>query len=307
MISIIVPCYNYGLWLPEALNSARSQTCRNWECIIVDDGSTDNTQEVAEGFVNLDSRFRYLRQDNKGLASARNTGLRAIKGKYIQLLDADDLLPADKIEKHVSVLEANPDIDLVYGRVYVFERYTAAIPDAKEIVLQVKQSGTGVKLLEALIEDNIFLVHCALFKASFIRDIGFFDEGMITCEDWNYWFRCALAGKNFLFFDDEKSKVYVRSHGNNMSANRKKMWTGKIYFHTEVANMLNNSDLPDFGPTEMRNKQLMLIQKTRFELAYGNIAVGMTSAMKIVFLFGDFLPTFRDSLYWIRERILKKV
>ena len=122
LVSIIVPCYNYGHLLHETLESVVAQTYQNWECIIVDDGSTDNTRQVAMNYIDNDSRFLYQYQKNKGLASARNTGFKLAKGYYIQLLDSDDILPPEKIQRHVTILKTRPEVDLVYGRVSIFEK-----------------------------------------------------------------------------------------------------------------------------------------------------------------------------------------
>ena len=101
LVSIIVPCYNQARYLPDALASVASQTYPHWECIIVNDGSLDHTSEVARQWLEKDDRFKYVEKQNGGLSSARNAGLKVAKGEYIQLLDADDLLEADKIKVQI--------------------------------------------------------------------------------------------------------------------------------------------------------------------------------------------------------------
>lgn len=309
LVSVIVPCFNYGHLLHDTLNSVVAQTYKNWECIIVDDGSTDNTGEVVKSYANNDARFMYQRQQNKGLACARNTGLKLAKGRYIQLLDSDDILPAEKIQRHATILDSRSEIDLVFGKVFLFEKEISNLDKARQIVLDAPpSSGKGVEVLSSLIEDNMFLVHCALFRSSILQDVGYFDERMITCEDWNFWFRCALANKYFLFFDDEKSKVFVRSHGINMSTHRKNMWTGKLYFRREAFRLLNDSDWvnSDFESVKRRNIKLLEILNKRFQLTYGSLLQGVTSTLKIIFHYGDFFNTIRDSLYWVKQRLLKR-
>jgi len=97
LVSIIVPCFNYGQFLSEALESLLAQTYPRWECIIVDDGSTDNTKEAVNFYVQKDSRFRYIYQVHRGVSSARNRALKEAAGTYIQFLDADDMLEKDKL------------------------------------------------------------------------------------------------------------------------------------------------------------------------------------------------------------------
>ena len=90
LISVIVPCYNQAQYLDECLQSVLDQTYQNWECIIVNDGSPDHTEEVANKWLEKDPRFRYIDKENGGLSSARNAGLKEAKGEWIQFLDCDD-------------------------------------------------------------------------------------------------------------------------------------------------------------------------------------------------------------------------
>jgi glycosyltransferase involved in cell wall biosynthesis len=109
LVSVIIPCYNYGRYLGDALDSIAAQTYSHWECLVVDDGSTDNTSDVGMQYAEKDSRFSYIYQQNGGVSSARNTALNKAKGKYIQLLDADDMLEPDKLQLQVSLLEENQE------------------------------------------------------------------------------------------------------------------------------------------------------------------------------------------------------
>ncbi|MEM4724269.1 MAG: glycosyltransferase family A protein, partial [Candidatus Hadarchaeum sp.] len=110
-VSVIIPCYNHGHYLPCAVNSVMAQTFADWEAIIVDDGSTDNTREVAAQFT--DSRVRYIYQDNRGLAAARNTGIRAAQGEYLAFLDADDEWEPTFLEACVAALSQQPALAAV--------------------------------------------------------------------------------------------------------------------------------------------------------------------------------------------------
>ena len=103
LVSVIIPCYNYALYLPESVGSIIKQTYSNWECIIVDDGSTDNTKEVVQQLCAKDDRIKYFLQSNSGPTVARNYGLAVAKGDLIQFLDADDLIENPKIEKQVAI------------------------------------------------------------------------------------------------------------------------------------------------------------------------------------------------------------
>lgn len=107
LVSIIVPCYNQGQYLGEALDCVLAQTYSNWEVIIVDDGSTDNSAEVAKAYIAKDSRIHYFHQSNAGPSAARNYGVRESKGEHIQFLDGDDKLSARCFELAVKHIESS--------------------------------------------------------------------------------------------------------------------------------------------------------------------------------------------------------
>lgn len=104
-VSIIIPCYNQAKYLPKSVASLQAQTLADWECIIVDDGSTDNTAEIANNLALKDTRVQLIQKINGGSASARNLGLKHAQGEYIQFLDADDTITPDKLEKQVTIME----------------------------------------------------------------------------------------------------------------------------------------------------------------------------------------------------------
>lgn len=120
LISIIVPCYNQAEYLPETLQSVLMQKYEHWECVIVNDGSPDNTEEVATEWCNKDSRFVYVSKENGGLADARNYGIKHSKGKYILPLDSDDKISPDYTLEALDVLEKDETVKLVYCRAMLF-------------------------------------------------------------------------------------------------------------------------------------------------------------------------------------------
>lgn len=112
-VSIIVPCYNQAQYLDESLQSIFDQTYSHWECIIVNDGSPDNTAEVARKWIAKDSRFIYVYKENGGVSSARNLGIKNGKGEFILTLDADDRYEVTFLEKAISVLLKNRNVGIV--------------------------------------------------------------------------------------------------------------------------------------------------------------------------------------------------
>lgn len=117
-VSIIVPCYNHAKYLEECIESIKDQSYSNWECIIVDDGSTDDTQSVSRKLEN--EKIRYVHQENKGLSGARNTGIRNATGDYILPLDADDTLNPLALEKMIAVFTQKPETLIVFSDTVTF-------------------------------------------------------------------------------------------------------------------------------------------------------------------------------------------
>lgn len=115
-VSIITPCYNQAQYLPEALDSVLRQTYPYWECIIVNDGSKDNTEEVALGYCAKDKRFRYFHKGNSGVCDTRNFAVMHSKGRYLIPLDADDKIGSGYFENAVRVMEERPDVKIVYSK-----------------------------------------------------------------------------------------------------------------------------------------------------------------------------------------------
>jgi glycosyltransferase involved in cell wall biosynthesis len=114
LISVITPCYNYAHFLPETAASVLQQKYSHLEYIIVNDGSSDTTEEVAKHYCKLDGRVKYINQENQGLPAARNTGISKATGKYILPLDADDTISPNYAAKAVEVLENSPNTGIVY-------------------------------------------------------------------------------------------------------------------------------------------------------------------------------------------------
>lgn len=221
-VSVIVPCFNYGHLLGETLESVRCQSLSDWECIVVDDGSTDNTGAVARAYASKDSRFIYQAQENRGLSAARNAGLRSAKGEYAQLLDSDDLLEAEKLKEHVSFLARHREYSLVYGSMRFFSVQNAAKIYARgrngvDIDWMKMWPDTNEAMLSALVEGNQFPVSAAVFRLSVIHDIGYFEETLRSHEDWEFWLRWAFAGKRFFGLNAPGTRTLIREHGERLT------------------------------------------------------------------------------------------
>lgn len=221
MVSVIIPTFNYGALIGDALGSIARQTLTDWECLIVDDGSTDDTEEVVRTISSVDPRFQFLQKSNAGPAAARNLGITRSSGKYIQFLDADDLLEARKLECHSAYLRSHPDIDIVYGSACYFTTeqplvLSAAISGSDDPWMP-NISGQGRPVLDALAYGNTMVISSPLVRRSWIDRVGGFDESLLAYEDWHYWIRCAAGGARFQFVDEPETRALVRSHPTSIS------------------------------------------------------------------------------------------
>lgn len=222
-ISVIIPCFNYDHFLDEALTSLESQTYRDWECIIIDDGSTDNTAEVARIRAERDSRFRYFHQAHRGLCAARNAGIAQSRGEFLQFLDADDFLASSKFETQLSRFEKEPQADIVYGN------FCFTSPDASErwrwgkVRVRLKDDALG-DLLANTGKNLMIPIHALLFRRSCFERWGWWDENLGTNEDGEIKIRFAALGARFAC-DDVIVAAY-RKHGNSVAADPTNMRRG---------------------------------------------------------------------------------
>lgn len=221
IISIVIPCYNYGNYLNETFGSLIRQSLQLWECILVDNDSTDNTRLVCENICKADSRFRYFKIANDGPAKARNFGIERSNGRYIQFLDADDLLQSEKLKFHTDVLDNNPEVDLVYGRARFF---TDGNPNTLFYSLNggmeewiPNYSGEGKYLIRRLILGNIMPVCSPVFRKSIFGKNGLMDEQLKGYEDWDLFLRLAIANFRFQFLEAENTFPLIRSHEKSLS------------------------------------------------------------------------------------------
>lgn len=189
LVSVIIPSYNSARFLAEAVKSVFAQTYSALECIVVDDGSTDNTDEVLQQLLARYPSLRTARKTNGGLSSARNLGLRLCSGDVVSFLDADDVLLPSKIEVQVNFLNDHPDVGIVYGD------YLIVTEDMRSLALFTAEMPRKLHPLDALCYRNWFNPLVPLIRRSVIEAVGEFDEELPVAEDWDYWIRCAKVAR----------------------------------------------------------------------------------------------------------------
>lgn len=197
-ISIIVPCYNQAQYLPETLQSVFDQDLQDWECIIVNDGSPDNTSDVAHEWLKKDSRFVYLEKTNGGLSDARNFGIRHSRGKYIQVLDSDDKISKDYTTEAIQVLDENPDVKLVSCRIMLFG------DDNQECIMPPYNYYT------LLFRRNCFYHSCIYRREDYDKiKVGYNTNMVKGWEDYDFW--VSLLDKNDKVITLDKIHFYYRT------------------------------------------------------------------------------------------------
>jgi len=272
-VSVIIPCYNYGHFLQDALISLQQQDYPAWECWVIDDGSTDPTAEVVKAAAAADSRIHYVYQTNQGQPAARNHGLRRASGNYIQFLDADDVLEPSKFSRQLAWLEDHPGTDIVYGEVRYFRAR-----DTRDLFLNrwddamkdwmPKVSGQGLTILTALVENNILELGCALFKKSIVDKTGSFNAQLQGVEDYDYCLRAAMAGARFDFLEEPATNVLMRHHETSYSKNLFFMYKKELMLRSLLGRQLRDASPlarlnTDRYDVRLRRLQDLLIDQVR--------------------------------------------
>jgi len=180
LVSIIIPNYNHARFVGGAIHSVLNQDYKNVEIIVVDDGSTDNSHEVIGQF---GDQVKYIYQENAGLSAARNTGIRASKGAFIGVLDADDMYEPAFISTLVSALESNPEAEGIYCGYQFVDQENNLLPQIEN------RPVPGDELYEALLDGNFFVPESIFLRRYVYDDVGLFDEALRACEDWDVWLR----------------------------------------------------------------------------------------------------------------------
>ena len=217
MISIIIPAFNREDYISETLDSVLSQTYKNWECIIVDDGSTDETEKIVKKYIEQDSRFQFFYRPEsklKGANSCRNFGFEMAKGEYIKFLDSDDLLNSECLDKQVQILDENPLIQvcLSYGR--HFNDQTKELEE-----LWSRNMEYPDYLLGHITNQIRWAVSDPLWKKSFFDDLPF-KEGLMNSQEWLMHGEAMIKLEKEKIFNLKETFTLIRRGNLRMSSNQ---------------------------------------------------------------------------------------
>jgi len=216
LISVIIPAYNQGRYLAAAVQSVLDQTLQDFEIIVVDDGSTDQTRQVAAGID--DPRLRYIYQENSGLSAARNTGIRNSTGNTLTFLDSDDLFDPRKLELLADKLDSDPELGFAAGM--------AVLIDQNGNPLGKTFDQPPPADLTDLLYWNPFHVCSVMIRRNWQEQAGLFDESLRAYEDWDMWLRLARLGCRMGWVAEPVS--YYRFHTDQMTRDRERMTTASF-------------------------------------------------------------------------------
>jgi glycosyltransferase involved in cell wall biosynthesis len=214
LISIVIPAYNLEKYLREAIESVLAQTYKNYEIIVVDDGSTDRTASIAKGYA---EQIKLIQQENKGLGGARNAGILAAKADLVGLLDADDEWKPDYLERMISLIHKQPDAAVYYSSAQAMDESGNDLPQIFGGELPSN------KIYRVLLRSNFIIPSTVIFRRCVILEAGLFEEknrDLHGCEDWDLWLRLSPEHK---FVGMSEPLVRYRLHANTFSANPQHM------------------------------------------------------------------------------------
>lgn len=249
-VSVVIPAYNHASFLAETITSAFSQTWCDFEVIVVDDGSTDATAQVAAQF---GDSIRYIRQDNQGIAAARNTGIRHARGELISFLDDDDLWDPDHLRMVVPAFE-DPYTMAVYTGWQAIDENNRRLPRGSTRVVPPEQ------LYDTLLVGGFFTGACVTVRRTCLDRVGVFDEALHGCDDLDLWLRISRHQK---FKGIPEVLVLYRMHGGGLSSNELHMFRDRL-------KVLHKH----FGPDDGDRHSWSEVKRRAYGLAYRSGAVG---------------------------------
>lgn len=227
LVSVVIPCFNQGHFIADAIKSVQLSTYSNFEIIIVNDGSTDSETNAFLGNLKADG-LSVIFQENQGLAGARNTGIQKARGEFILPLDADNMIRSGFMSKSVEILVAHPDVSVVYGNAEVFgSKSGQLIP--------------GPFNLQRMMLGN-YIDACAIIRKSVFEKVGLYDKmPVMGYEDWDLWLRIGFANGRFYYLNEIvfDYRMVANSMMRTVNANIAKQNEIELYFSRKYDDKLD--------------------------------------------------------------------
>jgi glycosyltransferase involved in cell wall biosynthesis len=270
-VSIVTPLYNSSACIQSTLDSVLGQTFENWELLLVNDGSTDDTAEKIQPYL-ADSRISYTSQSNQGIAGARNAGIAAATGDWVCLLDHDDRWLPQKLEKQLS-FAAEHDLEIVGTDAVVIkgdERslYSRNFPEEMVSALSRSLDDRSVDVFAVLISGNFLCSSSVAIKRRLFDRLGLLDAQAAPADDYEMWLRCAAAQTRIGYLDERLIEYYL--HQDNYSRDTLMMMTKEIYALRKSRALVNKRiqiELLDQRVGSLRARAARLALDTYHEIA----------------------------------------
>jgi len=280
-VSVVIPTYNLAKYICETVDSVLMQTYKDFEIIIIDDGSKDDTKQVLSKY---GSKIKYIYQDNRGVAAARNRGIRESKGEYVALLDADDLWLPEKLTQQVAMAEQNPQVSVFFSDAEVFDHRGLLKPSCRrshngqyapgtfryKIANAVFNDGSVFKgdFYVDLIMGNLITPGTAFIRKASLEQAGLFDETLTVVDDYDLGLRMARTNI-FLYFNSVTARYRLRDDSASGKVNQRGFFY-KIY------------------DTKVLDKELRVCRPHHEDLIKKRILESFKSAIWGYFNLGDF-------------------
>lgn len=276
LVSIVMPTYNRGNVIHKAINSVINQSYSNWELIIIDDGSTDNTKEVVRYYLEKDLRIKFVSNSlNKGANACRNQGATLANGKYLAFIDSDNQWYKDKLIKQLEIIEdSSLNIDFVYSKEEVI--------DEKFVTIVPRRAYSMEELRKVLPLKNVVDTSTVLMKKAIFFSVGGFDENMPRFQDWELFFRIVVVyGYNGICVNEVLNKNILQS--DSISKSNKKLVDGILSMIKKHKAYLNDINLISSLFSSANNEVSYTIQKIK-ELYEDDPSVMERIMEKLIFM-----------------------
>lgn len=251
-VSVIIPSYNRAKLVGRAIDSVLKQTFSDYEIIVVDDGSQDNTKDVLSAY---DRKIKYIYQSNRGISGARNRGIKEAAGEYIAFLDSDDLWIPEKLAEQVKVLEANKKVGIVYSKLQM-------INDKGEHCGVKPKHKSGKNFRELIEIGGDIPTSSVMTRRECFEKVGVFDESLQQMEDIDMWIRIAKVYDLYEIAD--QMLAYYYRHEEQVTRNRIKVYEGLVGLYTKILNSYEDA------PKTVLTKKIAMNQYTLSRACYGN-------------------------------------
>ena len=228
IVTVFIPCYNAEKFISETIESVLAQTYQNFEILIIDDGSTDNSRKIIEEYAHKDARIRSLyNEGNKGVGYTRNRGIKEARGKYLAVMDADDVAVPNRLEKEIQYLEEHGSVGAVSGMMYMIDERGNKSGKSRLIAYEAQD------VKAHLFFENVIVNSASVYRLDTVRKCNIrYKDNYCGVEDYMFW--CMLSNHTDIVVLDEYFVYYRIVKGGLTVSNRRKNNTKRLKCKDEI-------------------------------------------------------------------------